>query len=180
MAGRYDLIVARGLDLWSRRRLNLRLDLSPVRPLRIIPPLHSVGLLLSFRPGLRLDRGLHPVGRLRFVSLLSLLSLRPGLRLNRRLHLDGRLSFLSLLSLLSLGSGLRLDRSLGLSLSGSRLNLGWGFATASALAPFPVRPARLSLILPRIGRPVLVFAAAAIVGLRQCHRRARKQKDNSG
>ena len=155
MAGRYGL--ARRLDLWSRPRLNLglRLDLGPVSPLRIVPPLHSVGalLLLSFGSGLCLDRGLHLDGRLRLLSLLSLLSLRPGLRL---------------------------DLSLGLNLSGSRLNLPWGFAAASAFALFPARLPliRPALLLSRIGRAILMLAA--IIRLGPCCGRTRNQKGDSG
>ena len=184
MAGRDDLIAARCLDLWSS--LGLRLDLSPERPLRVVSPLHSVGRLLSLGSGLRLDWRLHLDRSLRFRPLPPLLSLGSGLRLDRRLHLDRCLRFRPLLPLLSLRSGLCHGRSLGLNLSGSRgwrrLNLCWGFAPASALAMSPAGlfPAGLGLLLPRIGRPVLMLAAVPIVGLRQCRRSARNQNGNSG
>jgi hypothetical protein len=60
--------------------------------------------------------------------------------------------------------------------------LVWGFATASAL---PLFPAGLSLIwpalfLPRIGRPVLMLAAAPIVWLRPCCGSARNQYGDNG
>ena len=184
-------------------RLDLGLNLRPECPLRIVPP-HSVEtlLLLSFRSGLHLDRGLHLDGGLRLLSLLSLLSLRSDLRLNRRLHLNGGLRLLSLLSLLSLWPGLRLNRRLyldgglrlfpllpllslrsdfrlSLSLSGrSRLNLFP--APASAFALSPVCLSRPGLLLLRIGRPVLMLAAAAIVRLRPCCGSTRNQKGNGG
>jgi hypothetical protein len=77
---------------------------------------------------------------------------------------------------------LRLDLSLGLNLSGSRLNLPWGFAAASAFALFPARLPliRPALLLSRIGRPVLMLAAAPIIRLRPCCGRSRNQNGDSG
>jgi hypothetical protein len=135
---------------------------------------------------LHLGGRLHPGGCLHFLPLLPLLSLRSGLCLDWRLHLGGCLRFLSLLSLFSLGSGLRLDRSLGLNLNWScgrrRLNLRFAPASTFALPPVSLPPASLSLVspglfLPRVGRPVLMLAAAAIVWLRPCC--ARNQNGNS-
>jgi len=146
MAGRYRLIAAKRLDLWSR--LSLRLDLGAKRPLRIGLPLLPVARLLWSLSRCGLDLRLN--GRLcrrDCLSLLPLLSLRPGLRLG--LCRRGRRSR-------------------------RRLNLSRRRAAMSALAP--VGPGRLLL---RIGSPVRMFAAAAIVWLRQC-RRTRNQNGDGG
>ena len=181
MTRRYGLIAAKCLDLWSR--LNLRLVLGAERPLRVGLPLLSVKALrlLPFRPCLRLDGGGLDLRlswrlewRLRLLSLLSLLSLRHGLRLDRSLNWSGLdLRLFSLLPLLPLRPGLRLDRSLGLGGRHGRRRLNLCTAAMSAFAL--VRP---GLLLLRIWRPVLMFAASPIVRLGQRGRRTRNQNGN--
>ena len=192
MTGRYNLIAAKRLDLWSR--LNLRLDLGAERPLRIGLLLLSVEALrlLPFRSGLLyLDRSLSRGGLnlgaerpLRVGLLLlsvkalpfgsGLLRSRSGLdlRLNRWLC---RGAFLCPFSLLSLRPGLRMDRSLGGSgrRGRRRLNLCRRRAAMSAFALV-----RLGLLLLRIWRTVLMFAASPIVRLGQRGRRTRNQNGN--
>ena len=198
MLRRHHRIAARRLDLWRRLglrltlklrlglsltlKLGLGLDLGPERASRTFLPLLPLETLrlLPFRPGLGLDRclnrgGLHwrlnrrRSGRLgcpRLFSLLSLLSLRPvrpGLSLDRS---RGRRSGRS--GRRSGRSGRRRGRS------GRRLDWRRSSAAMSVLALSPVGTGLLLL------GPVIVFAAAPVVRLRQCGRRARDQNGNSG